>query len=146
MSTFSAPPNGSERVRGLRVAGWMLWWDPHTPHWHPPGCSSGRKERRCSRHPQFQKEETDQLHPLISSLLSDRQNTHAWWPKLWRKDMLEPPTLSRIASEVGQEAPPSSHRADEKRKVEARHRETMPIFFRTRRSLNSGMARTWSPQ
>lgn len=52
----------------------------------PAALVEGRKKRKCCRHPHFQKEETCQLYPLKSSLLSDRQkDTHSWWPKLQKE-------------------------------------------------------------
>jgi hypothetical protein len=104
LAVFRALPNVGESASTIlrdfsrpATAVWMLWaagksawpfgprWlDPPTLHWLATHCTSGRRKRRkCCRHPHFQKEETCQLCPLMSSLLSDRQkDAYLEWPKL----------------------------------------------------------------
>ena len=61
------------------------------------------EEKRVLQHPHFQKEETCRLYPLVSYLLGDSRRTPTpGGPDSRRKGMLELPTLSRTAWEMGQ--------------------------------------------
>lgn len=88
---------------------------------------SGRKEKRMLQHPHFPKEETCQLYPLVSTLLSDSGSTPTpGGPDSRRKGLPKLPTFPRTAWEMGQGP---SHQLQGLRKRKALSQVSMPTSF-----------------